>query len=319
MRTLPPGPHDAAARSPFVIWTYWETPTSPNAPPRAAYLDLCAETLSRNCGQDFLVISLTPQTAAEFIPELHVEKGAYSSLLRAAGANIPQKTDILRLALLSRYGGVWCDADIVCFRSFEPFVRRMRSGDFDYVGFGCYYEDCAAHALGAPRPANWVMISRAGGRLVTRALQSALQQLQADPGGALRKNYHALGKNLLAAQIQLLLRDDPTFRYFHVSSRCVERDSSGAKWTNARMTSSEQVDTQCVDKLIFVPVYNTAPGFPPDVLAMTRHDWLRGRGAHMLLGRMFRLALLGDLAKQQKASLPDIAGKVINNKYINTE
>ena len=48
--------------------------------------------------------------------------------------------------------------------------------------------------------------------------------------------------------------------YYHYNSYC-RRDSSFNKYVNKRLISDEDHDVKCEHSL-FVPIYNTAPGFP---------------------------------------------------------
>jgi len=106
----------------------------------------------------------------------------------------------------------------------------------------------------------------------------------------LKLNYHCLGKDLLWQHI-VKLAATKTWSYYHVSSRCLERDSQGRKLTNDRMISNEDIDTACKSKLIFIPVYNTAPGFPNSFLEMSEKELM---ASNMLISKYFRLALHRD-------------------------
>ena len=267
-------------KSPYIIWLYWEF--KPGSTEKPAYLDICKSTIDKNLSKDFSVIQLNQESIYRYIAksELCIE-----DLDRVC--NIPQKTDYYRLLLLKKYGGVWLDSDMIVFRSLKVYVDKLVKEQLDYIGFGCYYEDCARRENGGPRPANWCMISPPGGKLITSALEETEEILKFEPQ-RLRQNYHCLGKDLLWKHIVKLQKDSPSWSYHHVSSRCVERDHLGQKLTNDRMLSNEEMDEVCKPKLIFIPIYNTAPGFPDWFLTMNRKEILEST---MLIGKLFRYAL----------------------------
>jgi len=261
------------------IWTYWETPQGKRKP---AYLDLCFQTVLKNCQAKHEIHLLNEKTVMDFIGnDLCMSIDELNRVCK-----IPQKVDYFRLLLLKKYGGVWLDADIIVFRDLLPFTEKITKDKYDYVGFGCYYEDCETRPDGAPRPANWCMISDKNGLLVTSALREVENILLTSPR-ILKTNYHAFGKDLLHKHIEKLSLNK-SWAYYHVSSRCLERDSQGRKLTNERMISKEDMDVTCVSKLIMTCLYNTAPGFPHWFLVMSREDILH---SDMLVSKFLRHAL----------------------------
>lgn len=255
---------------------YWEDRIPSETRPE--YLELCLESIKRHCGSDFEVTLLNETTVYEVLPDLRRDLHLRCS--------IPQKADIIRLFLLQKYGGIWLDADSIVFRSLYPFYQML--GDVDFVGFGCYYADCSHRMDGNGKPANWAMISRASGKLVTLALERALFIVEHHPDW-LRTNYHCLGKDLLWNSLRQLHLKDPHYRYRHISSRCLERDSRGDKLTNGMLLSSRDIDPTCQNRLTLIPIYNTAPGFPPWFLKQTAYELYYRKD--LLISKLFRLSL----------------------------
>jgi hypothetical protein len=142
---------------------------------------------------------------------------------------------------------------------------------------------------GAGQPANWAMISRRGGLLVSQACKEAEAIVRQNPD-RLRVNYHCLGKDLLWSAILQAREANPSFRYYHVSSRCLERNHSGVKMTNKILLSDAAIDPGCAGKFVFVPIYNTAPGFPSWFLQKSAYEILYD--TTMLISRLFRLSLV---------------------------
>ena len=104
----------------------------------------------------------------------------------------------------------------------------------------------------------------------------------------LKHHYFILGRNLISSEIKHLLRNNLNWDYYHHTSICTERDSNDRKLVNSRMISNEKIDTRCLDKMFFIPIYNTAPGFPNWFLKMEKEKILK---SDMLISKFFRLAL----------------------------
>jgi hypothetical protein len=259
------------------IWMYWENKKGQSRP---AYLDLCLETVQNNCSADFTIHVLNEKSVLKFVP---IDFKQYESIW-----TIPQKTDYIRLYLLNKYGGIWLDFDIIVIKSLLPYYQQLLQSPHDYLGFGCYYGHCSVSMNGYGSPANWVMMSKKNGLLVRSCLERATMIVLTTPQ-RLQKDYHCLGKTLLYSTIDTLLHTNTDWNYIHIRSSCVERDSTGRKLTNDILLSDEEIDSKCINKLIFVPCYNTAPSFPEWFKKMNRQAIL---SMNSMISRLFRLALL---------------------------
>ena len=263
---------------PKYIWMYWEDKNETIS--RPAYLDLCEDTIRKNIGKEFKVHMLNEKTVYKYLPELDKEKREKLDELR-----IPQKADYFRLALLKKYGGMWLDADIIVFSDLNRYFEHLKK--FDFVGFGCHSQKCLLNPRGYPRPANWALISRKNGILVTECLKECDKILHGHNIDFHRpKNYHIFGRELLWKCISSLL-DTTDWDYYHVSSTCLDRDSYNNKITNKRAMSNESLESSC--DYTFIPVYNTAPGFPEWFLKLSKKEILGMENVFM--SKMFRKAL----------------------------
>ena len=231
---------------PFNIWMYWE-----NKPERTKpkYLELCYQTIVKH-NQNFNINLLNEKSIMQFLPELRNDINRLS---------IPQKADYIRLSLLHKYGGIWLDSDTIVMQNLTPLLEKLL--DHDFVGFGCTGPHCSRTKTGYPYPSNWVLIARKNSVLMQNCLKEADRILTYEID-ILKRKYHLIGRILLWNQIKKLKMIDKTWDYFHQTSICTERDSSGEKYRNFRFLSNENYDTICEDKTFFIPVYNTAPGFP---------------------------------------------------------
>jgi hypothetical protein len=268
------------------LWLYWETPPSSIFP---SYLSLCYQTIKKHCSSDFQVILLNEKTVYDYLPSLRL----YSQKPFLKKLSIPQKTDIIRIFLLYHYGGIWLDLDTIVFQSLLPYYEYLR--DYDYVGFGCNFgqDNCEKDPHGYGAPSNWCMISRPRGILMTQLFNTVNSILDAFSSSSQQKviqNYHSLGKDLLRSSINACRTQYVGWDYLHIPSICVERSSDGKKITNERLLSKERpdMDSVCFMNRIFLPIYNTAPGFPSSFKNSSEKDILRG---NTLIAFLFRKSL----------------------------
>ena len=258
------------------IWMYWENKRGHKKP---AYLQLCYDTVIHHCSKSFNIYLLDKLTILKYLPNLRSDLDQK--------LNIPPKCDYLRYSLLEKYGGIWLDADTIVMKDLLPIIRKFKK--FDFVGFGCHYGDrrCRENTDGYPHPANWVIASRRHGKLMKLCCNACNKILDNDKGD-LRNNYFGIGRELIWKQINYLIIHDHLWNYYHYNSKCVERDSEGNKLRNYRSISKEDIDIYCKTRYLFVPIYNTAPGFP---------EWFRkmGKGeilaSNMLISKLFRYSL----------------------------
>lgn len=269
IRTMRGGmrPKNMKNRASFAhIWMYWEDRPGTKRP---EYLKLCYQTVRRHCQKDFQIHLLNEKTVYKYLPDLRRD-------IRRLG--IPQQTDYIRLKLLKTYGGLWMDADTIVLKSLAPLIEYLK--EYDFVGFGCHTE-CQRKQKDTWHPANWMMASRRDGLLVTLCLNKADRML--DSGQQL--SYHELGRELLWSSMYTLRSTKPGWKYMHYSHRCSSHDSDGVKYENERMLSKRDPDPKCAAQQLFVPIYNTAPGFPKWFLQLTKEQLL---SSDMLISKFLR-------------------------------
>ena len=262
---------------PTDIWMYWENKDSNEKP---TYIKMCYETILNNVGNRFKVHLLDEKTIYDYLPKLRRD-------LDRKLKRIPMKADYIRYSLLYKYGGIWLDSDVIVFRNLDDLIEKLK--EVEYVGFGCHNNglQCTDIMNGYPKPANWVMISRKKSKLLKYMLKDADELLNKNNSSYFEKYYHSLGRNLLWDCIQKVKQSDENWDYLHMSSKCVERDSKGNKITNSRSMSIENIDEYCSSKIYFLPIYNTAPGFPDWFLKMSKKEILN---SNILVSKFFRKA-----------------------------
>lgn len=108
---------------PKIIWMYWDNPDYPK------YIDGLMERL-RNLNPDCDIRLLNCHTLSHYIDDYMVAH---------EGLSATTKSDLIRLELILRYGGIWLDATTLVFEDFSWIYKKFSSGRYDFVGF--YYEN----------------------------------------------------------------------------------------------------------------------------------------------------------------------------------
>ena len=262
---------------PYHIWMYWENKPNKTKP---IYLDMCYKTIKKNC-PNFKVHLLDENTVHKFLPDMRPD-------LNSKLERIPMKTDYIRYNLLYHYGGIWLDSDIIVFKDLSDIVKKLQ--EYEYVGFGCHGGDkkCEASMNGYPKPSNWVMISRKHSVLLKHCIDRADKLLDTNDNSYFNTHYHIIGRNLIWECIQEIKSKNKHWDYLHMSSKCIERDSNGRKYTNKVNMTMEDVDEYCKENKYFMPIYNTAPGFPKWFLDLSEAEILNST---LLLSKHFKQAL----------------------------
>lgn len=106
---------------PKKIWTYWDKNELPE------FVKNCINTWKKH-NPDYKVIVLNNSNLNTYLPELdinnlkHVERPAHFS-------------DVIRVHIIAKYGGIWSDASIVCLQSYDPILERMKKRNFEFFGY----------------------------------------------------------------------------------------------------------------------------------------------------------------------------------------
>jgi hypothetical protein len=267
---------EAFRNKPNYIWLYWENKPNVMEPPK--YIQLCHDTVRKHCGNNFVINILNEKTIHNYLADLRPD---------IETLNIPQKADYYRLKLLYEYGGIWLDSDIIVMKNLGPIINKLNN-KHDFVGFGCHYRNCKN--TGHPKPANWVMASKPKTEFMRRCVAECDNILDTNGVTSLNNNtnYFALGRTLLWTQIAYCRKNIPNWDYYHYDSKCLDRDSKYVKIRNKRLMSNEDIDGNCINKSLFIPVYNTAPGFPSNFLNLSKNEILE---AQLLISKLFRKSL----------------------------
>lgn len=333
----------AKMKSPYVIWTYWESrvkgfDTVEESKP--SHIRLCNETMWKHCSDDFLLAEMTRDRFIRMMKLIILDRNvnfnmqlrqvARESLggffqLEKDGVDVTQKSDLIRISLLTIFGGIWSDSDIIFLTSpasvlsgIQKFSSSLSATDsserlvsrVEFVSFGCYGENECRHIKNGKTahsaPANWFMVAMFPGTRTFLVAHNHIQALLAETSQSHSRNekhlsYHSLGTNLW----ETVYRNEPDLlkRSVHANSSGVERDHDGNKFTNARLLGTDEaltsleftnfeipeVPDRYIPKTRFIlPMYNTAPGFAVWFHMLSEEEILQGP---YLISKIYRQAL----------------------------
>jgi hypothetical protein len=146
------------------VWSYWTGPQPP-------WIGLCLETLRRNCP--------TAEVLDDTVWSTIYDGSIPPAVILRQRPNV--RSDVLRSWLLTRYGGIWIDADAIVWRDLRPIAGWLRSKEF------------VAYRVRRRELCSALIAARAGSRIAAEYWRSIQQALT--PGAVVRP--YALGPALL--------------------------------------------------------------------------------------------------------------------------
>lgn len=107
---------------PRKLFFYWEGKTYP-------HIDYCIKTIQNRCGIEFHYI--TPNNIRDYISGIDLHKNWERLKV------ISQKVDVLRVAILFKYGGLYLDADTVLLKDLNKFMDNIPNCDMAVLRWQC--------------------------------------------------------------------------------------------------------------------------------------------------------------------------------------
>src|SRR5690606_24665360 len=104
---------------PKIIWTFWDSPKP------SALVEICFEQI-RNLLPDFKFHVITKTNVSEFLDELPPLRTDISFI---------NYTDLVRLKLIEKYGGIWLDASVLLTENFDWLQEIKKINQSDFIGF----------------------------------------------------------------------------------------------------------------------------------------------------------------------------------------
>lgn len=142
---------------PAIVWRYWEQGWD-NAP---FVVNHCTQSI-RHYAKEFEVKDLDADSVKDYIdlPRFLDEKNDYPIQLRS---------DLIRLLLLKKYGGVWIDATVFLNNSLLSFLNQINSNFF------MFFRDKTKNA-----PSSWFLCSKKNSYICDRMLENFQCVLESD-------------------------------------------------------------------------------------------------------------------------------------------
>ena len=96
---------------PKIIWSFWDSENPPET------VKFCMDSWSY-WNPDYLVILLNKKNVNDYIPKVNVLN------LRRSSDFPARLSDLIRINILKKYGGLWTDATNLATMSFDLFVKE---------------------------------------------------------------------------------------------------------------------------------------------------------------------------------------------------
>lgn len=125
---------------PAVVWLYWEGAMVPYI------VQKCVNRI-KILNPSFQVVFLTPKTLQDYLPDFKVE---------TEDIPLANKTDLIRLELLYKYGGIWMDATIILNENLDWVKTIMAEKKYDCLAF---WRENSTSNLEYPVVESWFLCS----------------------------------------------------------------------------------------------------------------------------------------------------------------
>jgi hypothetical protein len=230
-----------------IMWVYWELVNGAIEPP--AYISLCLDIMKRNASNTFNIKFLNEKSVFDYLPDLRSDINSLPIAL---------KTDYIRVRLLTKYGGLWVDADTIIMTDLRELVEKLNQ-HVDYIGAGCTGPICL-NQEGYGKPSNWLMGSIPNGKLITRCLNALNKKLDDYFSLPVDKrkefDYYELGKIVIWEQYDKLIKDDLSYRMYHMPSYADGARDIKGKWVTLDIIFPNNIIYAYPEKLMICMLAN---------------------------------------------------------------
>jgi hypothetical protein len=136
---------------PKTIWTYWDTEELPD------FIQKCIDKW-RQLNPGWTINVLNPKNLGEHLPGVDIFGMKFAD-------SKPRQSDFVRLHVMAKYGGIWCDASMVPTRSFEWVIDAQKSKGSEFIG---YYREGATTRPEYPVIESWFFANIPGSNFVSK-------------------------------------------------------------------------------------------------------------------------------------------------------
>ncbi len=242
------------------IWLYWDNYPGKSTP---TYIQLCWRSIERHCGHDFDIVILNSDNIRQYLPNIRDDFFQLSQ--------INNKSNYLRYKLLSEYGGVWLDSDMIILQNLLPLMNYLGE-DIDLVA-------TASPEYGYGEPECGFIISAKNGKVITKALSLIDKKIDEAPVANVFP-WGTMGPAILRQAVK-------TEKYCHLPCKLL----MPIGWQHAH--KFERIDViqkyLTTDTFAFMLYNEMFRRGNSEIMTMSEHELLNGK---LLINQIFKRALI---------------------------
>jgi len=108
---------------PKKVWTFWDKEELPDL------VEKCIQTW-KTYNPDYSIIVLNKSNLHEYLPDVDFTK------IKHVIDSPARYSDMVRLYILSKYGGIWSDSSIICLKPYDSWIPHLqKENNCDFIGF----------------------------------------------------------------------------------------------------------------------------------------------------------------------------------------
>lgn len=112
---------EAHREFPRIIWTYWDTPDLPRS------VQTCIDTWKKQ-NPTYEIRVVNNQNIRDYLDE---DLTQYPKL----NDTVKRFSDLVRLSVLEKYGGIWSDATILCNKPYSWIEEAFQTRNYEFAGY----------------------------------------------------------------------------------------------------------------------------------------------------------------------------------------
>jgi hypothetical protein len=108
---------------PKKIWAFWDNDIIPDI------VQKCINTWKK-FNPDYEINIVNKKNLSEYLPDVDFYK------IKHIDNSVEKFSDMVRLHLLSKYGGIWSDASVICLKPYDSWIPDLREEtESEFIGF----------------------------------------------------------------------------------------------------------------------------------------------------------------------------------------
>ena len=148
---------------PKKIWTFWDNDNIPEI------VEKCINTWKR-FNPDYEINIVNKKNLSKYLPDVDFSK------IKHIDNSVEKFSDMVRLHLLAKYGGIWSDASIICLKPYDSWIPELcEETNSEFIGF--YIDSFTLPEFKEKSPVieNWFFACKQGSGMVNDWLNEFLR------------------------------------------------------------------------------------------------------------------------------------------------